>query len=64
MVKENIHHHVIGMRGTKKQAIPTATLRTILSILLDPQNHPIMVHCSHGKVCAAMHSSGLACLPP
>jgi tyrosine-protein phosphatase SIW14 len=49
MTANNIRHHIIGMRGTKKEAIPLITMKSILQVVLDQQNYPILLHCSHGK---------------
>ena len=47
---EGIAHHVVGMRGTKKESIPLPTMKAILNILLDARNLPVLVHCKHGRV--------------
>lgn len=38
------------MSGTKKEAIPDKTMKAILRLVLDTQNHPILIHCNHGRV--------------
>ena len=38
------------MQGTKKQAIPIKTMKSILRLVLDRRNHPLLIHCNHGKV--------------
>ena len=50
MASHGIQHHVIGMRGTKKEAIPVPVMKSILRLVLDRQNHPLLIHCNHGKV--------------
>jgi len=52
MAANNIRHHVFSMRGTKKEAIPVPVMKSILRLVLDRQNHPLLLHCNHGKVCA------------
>lgn len=44
-----IKHCVFDMKGTKKEDIPIATMRSILRLVLDTQNHPLLIHCNHGK---------------
>ena len=39
------------MKGTKKEDIPIKTMKSILRLVLDRQNHPLLIHCNHGKVC-------------
>lgn len=38
------------MKGTKKEEIPIKTMKSILRLVLDRQNHPLLIHCNHGKV--------------
>ncbi|OAA55839.1 tyrosine phosphatase family protein [Niveomyces insectorum RCEF 264] len=49
MVKNNIEHHIFGMKGTKKEEIPLATMEAILKLVLDRRNYPLLIHCNHGK---------------
>ncbi|ROT35221.1 hypothetical protein SODALDRAFT_321254 [Sodiomyces alkalinus F11] len=44
-----IRHHIIPMKGTKKERIPIQTMRDILRVVLDQQHYPLMIHCNHGK---------------
>ncbi|KAH7133100.1 tyrosine phosphatase family-domain-containing protein [Dactylonectria estremocensis] len=46
---QGIHQVVINMKGTKKEAIPLNTMKDILSIVLNKENYPLMLHCNHGK---------------
>ena len=46
---QGIHQVVFNMKGTKKEAIPLPTMKDILSIVLDKDNYPLMLHCNHGK---------------
>lgn len=50
-LKENgIKHHVFDMAGTKKEAIPIQTMNTIIRLVLNSRNHPLLIHCNHGRV--------------
>jgi tyrosine-protein phosphatase SIW14 len=44
-----IRHVVFNIKGTKKEAITLQMMTSILSVVLDRQNHPLMLHCNHGK---------------
>lgn len=50
MSSNGIRHHVINMKGTKKEAIPLRTMKAILRLVLNRENHPVLIHCNHGKV--------------
>ncbi|KAI5456524.1 tyrosine phosphatase family-domain-containing protein [Mariannaea sp. PMI_226] len=47
--REGIRQIVFNMKGTKKESIPLNTMKSILSIVLNKENYPLMVHCNHGK---------------
>lgn len=47
---QGIRHFVIDMEGTKKVVIPQAIMHSIMEIVLDKENHPLLMHCNHGKV--------------
>ncbi|KAK3683441.1 protein-tyrosine phosphatase, partial [Podospora appendiculata] len=47
--RNGIKHHVFDMSGTKKEEIPIKTMISILRLVLDRQNHPLLIHCNHGK---------------
>lgn len=49
MEANNIQHHVFGMKGTKKEEIPLATMEAILRLVLNRANYPLLIHCNHGK---------------
>ncbi|KAH6695400.1 tyrosine-protein phosphatase SIW14 [Plectosphaerella plurivora] len=49
MAATGIRHHIIDMKGTKKESIPIRTMKDILRIVLDQQHYPLMIHCNHGK---------------
>jgi tyrosine-protein phosphatase SIW14 len=44
-----IKHIFIDMKGTKKESIPAATMQSILGLLLNTANYPILIHCNKGK---------------
>lgn len=50
MDDNGIRHHIFDMKGTKKEEIPIKTMKQILRLVLDRQNHPLLIHCNHGKV--------------
>ncbi|KAK0704882.1 tyrosine phosphatase family-domain-containing protein [Lasiosphaeris hirsuta] len=47
--KNGIRHYVFDMKGTKKAEIPIKTMKSILRLVLDRQNHPLLIHCNHGR---------------
>jgi tyrosine-protein phosphatase SIW14 len=50
-VKGNgIRHCIIDMQGTKKVDIPEIMMQSIMKIVLDQDNYPLLIHCNHGKV--------------
>ncbi|KAM0330954.1 hypothetical protein ACHAQA_003911 [Verticillium albo-atrum] len=49
LAANSIRHHVIDMKGTKKESIPLRTMKHILRIVLDKKQYPLMIHCNHGK---------------
>ncbi|KAL7895613.1 tyrosine phosphatase family domain-containing protein [Trichoderma sp. SZMC 28014] len=44
-----IQQIIFNMKGTKKEAIPSSTMSSILDVVLDRRNYPLLVHCNHGK---------------
>lgn len=50
MKQNGIRHIVIDMQGTKKVDIPEDIMHSIMEIVLEKENHPILIHCNHGKV--------------
>ncbi|KAI4862405.1 tyrosine phosphatase family-domain-containing protein [Hypoxylon rubiginosum] len=44
-----ITHQIFDMAGTKKAVIPIKTMQSILSIVNDRKNYPLLVHCNQGK---------------
>ncbi|KAJ4186245.1 Hypothetical protein NCS54_00020200 [Fusarium falciforme] len=49
VAQEGIRQVVFNMKGTKKEAIPLKTMKSILSIVLNKENYPLLIHCNHGK---------------
>lgn len=47
--ESGIKHIVFGMAGTKKADIPLPMMSSIISLISDKQNHPMLVHCNQGK---------------
>jgi tyrosine-protein phosphatase SIW14 len=47
--ENGIKHHVFDMAGTKKEAIPPQTMQSILRLVMNQQNHPLLIHCNHGR---------------
>ncbi|CAH0002055.1 unnamed protein product [Clonostachys byssicola] len=45
----DIHQVVFNMKGTKKESIPLQTMKSILEVVLDRRNHPLLIHCNQGK---------------
>ncbi|KUJ12094.1 uncharacterized protein LY89DRAFT_221848 [Mollisia scopiformis] len=55
MKQNGIRHYVIDMQGTKKVDIPEEIMNSIMEIVLEKKNHPLLIHCNHGK-----HRTGCA----
>lgn len=51
MQSNGINHVVIKMEGTKKVDIPQSVMNSILEVVMDRQNHPLLLHCNQGRVC-------------
>lgn len=51
MNANNIQHRHITMQGTKKETIPIQTMAAILEVVHNKRNHPLLIHCNHGRVC-------------
>lgn len=49
MQSNGINHLVIKMEGTKKVEIPQSVMNSILEVVLDRQNHPLLLHCNQGR---------------
>ncbi|EFY91095.1 tyrosine phosphatase [Metarhizium acridum CQMa 102] len=49
LTTNGIRQVIFNMKGTKKEAIPMSTMRSILELVLDQKNYPLMLHCNHGK---------------
>lgn len=50
MKANGIQHRHIIMQGTKKEAIPVSTMASILEVVHDRRNHPLLIHCNQGRV--------------
>jgi len=50
MRSKGIRHCIIDMQGTKKVKIPEAIMHSIMKVVLDQSNYPLLIHCNHGKV--------------
>ncbi|KAI1800766.1 tyrosine phosphatase family-domain-containing protein [Daldinia bambusicola] len=44
-----IKHEIFDMAGTKKAEIPIETMRSIISIVGNRKNYPLLIHCNQGK---------------
>ncbi|KAL5345907.1 tyrosine-protein phosphatase siw14 [Pseudogymnoascus australis] len=55
MQSNGINHVVIKMEGTKKVDIPQSVMNSILEVVMDRQNHPLLLHCNQGR-----HRTGCA----
>ncbi|EFY95922.2 tyrosine phosphatase [Metarhizium robertsii ARSEF 23] len=49
LATNGIRQVIFNMKGTKKEAIPMSTMRSILELVLDQKNYPLLLHCNHGK---------------
>ena len=45
-----IRHCIIDMQGTKRVEIPEVIMQSVMKIVLDKDNYPLLIHCNHGKV--------------
>ncbi|KAK5997726.1 putative tyrosine-protein phosphatase DSP2 [Cladobotryum mycophilum] len=49
LTTNGVRQVIFNMKGTKKEAIPLSTMTSILNLVLDQRNYPLMIHCNHGK---------------
>lgn len=50
-LQENgIHHRVMVIEATKKQDIEDSIMVSLMEVIMNPMNHPILIHCNQGKV--------------
>jgi len=49
MEANHITHRVFDMAGTKKEEIPVELMRSIIQVVSDRRNYPMLIHCNHGK---------------
>ncbi|KAI0853827.1 tyrosine phosphatase family-domain-containing protein [Daldinia vernicosa] len=45
----HIKHEIFDMAGTKKAEIPVKTMQSIISIVSNRENYPLLIHCNQGK---------------
>jgi tyrosine-protein phosphatase SIW14 len=50
MTANGIRHCIVEMQGTKRVEIPDVVMNSIMEIALNKENHPLLIHCNHGKV--------------
>jgi tyrosine-protein phosphatase SIW14 len=50
MSSNGIRHCIVEMQGTKRVEIPDVVMNSIMEIALNKENHPLLIHCNHGKV--------------
>jgi tyrosine-protein phosphatase SIW14 len=52
MQAQGIAYHVIPIIPNKTPGVctPQSTINRVLEILINPENHPVLVHCNKGKV--------------
>lgn len=56
MKANNIQHRQITMEGTKKSTISISTMTSILELIHDKRNQPVLIHCNQGKVYIPFHT--------
>ncbi|KAH7320818.1 tyrosine phosphatase family-domain-containing protein [Stachybotrys elegans] len=49
LTDNGIRQIVFNIKGTKKEAIPAEVMSNIVNTVMDQRNHPLLVHCNHGK---------------
>ncbi|KAK1836078.1 tyrosine phosphatase family-domain-containing protein [Podospora conica] len=49
VTRNGINHHVVDMKGTKKEEIPAHQMSSILEFVLDKKHHPLLIHCKQGR---------------
>ncbi|KAI2610412.1 tyrosine phosphatase family-domain-containing protein [Hypoxylon sp. NC1633] len=45
----SIKHEIFDMAGTKKAEIPIKTMQSIMAIVANRDNYPLLIHCNQGK---------------
>ncbi|KAI1214417.1 tyrosine phosphatase family-domain-containing protein [Annulohypoxylon truncatum] len=45
----HIKHEIFDMAGTKKADIPAKTMQSIIAVVGNRKNYPLLVHCNQGK---------------
>lgn len=59
MQANGIQHCHITMQGTKKETIPISTMASILQVVHDKRNHPLLIHCNQGRVSSTLHRKSI-----
>ncbi|KAH9985721.1 tyrosine phosphatase family-domain-containing protein [Xylariaceae sp. FL0662B] len=49
IVANHINHEVFDMAGTKRETIPLRTMQSIIAVVSNRKNYPLLIHCNHGK---------------
>ncbi|KAI0834290.1 hypothetical protein F5Y06DRAFT_279422 [Hypoxylon sp. FL0890] len=44
-----IKHEIFDMAGTKKAEIPIKTMQSIITVISNRKNYPLLIHCNQGK---------------
>lgn len=55
LTSNGIRHCIVEMQGTKRVEIPDIVMNSIMEIALNKDNHPLLIHCNHGR-----HRTGCA----
>ena len=50
LTSNGIRHCIVEMQGTKRVEIPDIVMNSIMEIALNKDNHPLLIHCNHGRV--------------
>ncbi|CAJ2511969.1 Uu.00g075940.m01.CDS01 [Anthostomella pinea] len=49
MDANGITHKIFDMGGTKKEKIPVELMQSIIKVVTDKENYPMLIHCNQGK---------------
>ncbi|KAI8634333.1 hypothetical protein F5Y19DRAFT_208802 [Xylariaceae sp. FL1651] len=44
-----ITHKIFEMAGTKKEEVPIELMRSIIAVVSNLENYPLLIHCNHGR---------------
>ena len=50
MESNGIRHIIIEIPGTKKVPLSNAAVEAVMKVVIEPSNHPLLMHCNQGKV--------------